>query len=138
MANPNPSPKTRFKKGSKAPGWGAMDPEIQRYKKFTQEDVATIGQIIIMGDIPQLEALLSKARHENPAERPTVLQVWIARCAMKAIQEGDSWSLNNLLDRFVGKIPNAVMVSKFRETMVSPEEAKAEAIRLLQEAAADD
>jgi hypothetical protein len=140
VGNKKPPKAHYFKKGN--PG-GPGRPKVSRaeviLRKITAQDVAEIGQMIIMGDLPALKDVLARAEHENPEMRPTTLQVWIAACAAKAIKEGDSRTLNDLLDRFVGRIPAALLIANVpsKDVTMTPEEAQEEAKRLLLEAARD-
>jgi hypothetical protein len=137
-----PPKKHRIKPGEKKNpnGRPPIPPEVQVLRRITATDVAEIGQMIIMGDVLKLEGILRDRKHPDPQRRPTALQVWIASCALKAINKGDSTTLNNLLDRFVGRIPAALLVATVpnKPGNMTSEEAQAEAKRLLIEAARDD
>ena len=109
-----------------------MPPELVMYRSLTSQDLCDIGQHIITGDIPFLEDILKRAKADE--DRPTVLQVWIASCAIKAIRKGDVYALNELLNRFVGKVPIALDIrARVQVHQFTDEEARDEAERIMRE-----
>jgi hypothetical protein len=94
-------------------GRPVLAPEVVALRRLTQQDVAEIGQLIIMGDLQSLQDVMDRAQKKEtpPDQRPTVLQVMIASGAIQAIKKGDVTMLNALLDRFVGRIPAALLVT---------------------------
>lgn len=96
----------RFVKGQVANPLGgrAHNPEVQKIRTMTKVQVAEIGQLILEGDIKKIQAV-----KDNP--KSSVLQIWIAAVAVKAITKGDMAALNQLLDRIVGKVRDDVHVT---------------------------
>ncbi len=60
--------------------------------------------MILSGNTADLQAV-AKDR------KASVIKVMLASVAVKIIQKGDAQSLNILLDRLIGKVPNPVQVS---------------------------
>lgn len=85
-------------------------------RRMTHAEIAAVGTLIIEGDVEALHAIVSSATPRikdktNPAYDPkkhTVLQVWMATIAVKAIAKGDVFTLNALLDRVVGKVKTEI------------------------------
>jgi hypothetical protein len=126
-----------FKPGAKpGPGRTPIPVEVQTMRQLTRDDLLDIGMLVVKGDVPSLEDVLRRMKDPDPAKRPTGLQAAAASSILVAIKKGDVNILNTLLDRFFGKTPVAILVqSVHKHTHYTPEEAQAEARRLLAEAA---
>lgn len=85
-------------------GARAHNKELKKIRSLTVEEVARVGELILQNDLTALEALRDK-----PGS--SVLTVWICAIAVKAIRKGDAMALNALLDRFIGKVPNQVVLT---------------------------
>lgn len=77
-------------------GPAAHNPAKRAMKRLTTDDLQDIGSLILKGDLPSLQAVA-----KDPTA--TVLRVWLASIAVKAINKGDPAALNMILDRLVGK-----------------------------------
>jgi hypothetical protein len=100
MANPNPSPKTRIKKGEvRNPKGTNMWASVAAFnlRRLSQAEINKIGDLVILGNLDQLK---KTARDPNAP----VLAVMLAAISVKVIESGDMDLLNKLLDRLVGKI----------------------------------
>jgi len=91
----------RFQKGQSGNprGAAAHNPALKAVRRMTQDDVAAIGQMIVEGNLAALQAV----KDDSSA---SVLKVWFASVAVKAISRGDAVALNAILDRIVGKTKN--------------------------------
>lgn len=65
---------------------------------MTKEEVADIGAMILQGNLDALKAV-----SKDPSA--SVLKTWFASVAIKAINKGDAMSLNVILNRIVGRVP---------------------------------
>lgn len=95
----------RFKKGQSGNPLGAAlhNQDLKKVRRLTHEQVAEVGSMILEGNIEGLESI-----RQN--EDSSVLKVWFASVAMKAIMKGDANSLSVVLDRIVGKVKTQVEV----------------------------
>lgn len=109
-----------FKKGN--PGGPGRPPLFPtELKKLSAQEVAEVGKLLIGGDIETIALINKMARadiqriNKNPNAKGTSpytpLQSMIASAIIKAIGTGDVNVINSLLDRFVGKIPAALLVA---------------------------
>lgn len=97
-------------------GGGAHNPNLRRVKRLTKEAVAEIGELILNNDLEALQAVVdsaakSKGGQPNPTYDPkkhSVLEIWFAAIAVKAIQKGDPLALNAILNRITGKVPEEI------------------------------
>jgi hypothetical protein len=101
MSNPNAKPPAngvKFKKGQSGNPLGGKlhNKDLKAIRHMTQDDVAKVGQLIVEGDVETLKII-----SEDPTS--TVLQVWMAKVALRAILEGNAAPLDTLLNRIVGK-----------------------------------
>lgn len=133
-----PPVETRFQPGNVpvSPGRPKELFVATKYRKLTQHELMVIGQAVIDGDIPALEEIVKNAKAADPERRPTVLQVFIASCFLKAIKKGDVDALNKLLDRFVGRVPVAINLNAKAVIGVqnlSDQEAIDETLRITQD-----
>ncbi len=96
-----------FTKGQIANPLGAKahNENLKRVRKLTHDAIAEIGQLILDGDIDTITAI-SKNRKE------TVLRVWFANIALKAMHKGDWQALNPFLDRVIGKQAQKLEISR--------------------------
>jgi predicted small secreted protein len=123
MANPNPRPGRRFKKGEvhNPLGAGAHNKELRQVKALTQKEIAEVGSFILGNN---LEAL--KAVRANPSS--SVFKVWVCSVAITAINKGDAQALNVLLDRIVGKVKD-VVENQVTATVSTVNESEVKAMR---------
>lgn len=93
--NPNPSPKTRIKKGQRLPGSGRKPIINRELIKYTAEEVAKC--------IMKLQALTTPEIHKiSRSEVCTVLERMIARGMYKDTQTGSLYNFEKLLIRSIG------------------------------------
>lgn len=104
MANRNPSPSTRIKKGEvrNPEGARAHNQALKNLKHLTKKELADLTNLIIKGDLDQLKRIAKKE------VKASVLQVMVAAVCVKVIEKGDMHSLNMLLDRIIGKVKDEV------------------------------
>lgn len=109
MGNPNPSPKTRFRKGQTGnPSGGRLhNPVLRKIRKLTMDEVAELGAFIITKNVVQLKKIIADAQ-KNPETKSSALKIWFATIAIKGISKGDAYALDTLLNRLIGKVPTAV------------------------------
>lgn len=97
----------RFVKGQKGAnplGAGAHNKDVKHLRRLTQEEVAQLGSMILEHDLTALMAI-----KDDP--KASVLKVWFASIAVKAINRGDAQALTVLLDRIVGKVKEKMEVN---------------------------
>ena len=80
-------------------GGKAHDPVVRAIRKMTHNEIAEIGSMIIEGNLQDLTDLMENRRPDS-----SVLKVWMASIAVRAINRGDADALNKLLDRIVGRV----------------------------------
>lgn len=104
MANKNPSPATRIKKGEvrNPEGARAHNQALKQLKHLTKKELADLTNLIVKGDIDELKLIASRKR------KASVIQVMVAAVCVKVIEKGDMHSLNMLLDRIIGKVKDEV------------------------------
>lgn len=107
MANSNPSPKNRFKRGQVANprGAGAHSAELKLIRKLTTVEIAEVGSFILDSDVLSLQSI-AKDRSAS------ALKVMTASIVLKAIKNGDVHALDVLLNRIVGKVKDKVELSE--------------------------
>lgn len=95
----------RIKKGEVRNPLGARahDPFKRRLKHLTTEELRDVACLVINGNIEELKAIA-----KDPAT--SALKVWLCSVALKGIARGDVHSLDKLLERLIGKVPQAVNV----------------------------
>jgi hypothetical protein len=98
-----PPKHTRFKPGNRANplGAGAHYKKKKTVKKLTSEELAEVLNLVVAQDKKGLEQI----RNSKTA---TVLQIWIASIALRGINSGDPYAMDKLLERMIGKVPQAV------------------------------
>lgn len=105
--NPNPSPKTRIKKGEvrNPKGAGAHNPELREIRNLTKKELVDLGNLVIKGDLPALKKI-ADAKKGVP-----VLTIWLAKICVKGIERGDVAALDILLNRLVGKVKDETLMT---------------------------
>lgn len=63
---------------------------------MTNQEIAEVGTLILSADLDKLRAI-------SQDKSASVLKVWIASVAVKAISRGDAPALSIILDRIAGK-----------------------------------
>lgn len=92
-------------------GGGAHNPELNRVRRMTKEEVSEVGALILSKDLEALQEIVASASNKNANYDPkkySVLKIWFASIAVKAIQKGDPLALNAILNRIVGKVPEEI------------------------------
>lgn len=89
----------RFKPGNNMNPLGASahNKDLKQVRRLTKEQVAEIGSLILEGNLEKLQAIKEQ-------KSASVLKVWFASVAVKAISKGDAHALTVILDRIVGKV----------------------------------
>lgn len=102
MANPNPSPHTRFRSGASGNPTGSS-----RRAKFAGEaaritnvELMEIGATLLRGTMAQLQDIIADPE-------ASVLQRWLAVLIRHSFLRGDSSIFRIVIDRVVGKAPKA-------------------------------
>jgi hypothetical protein len=103
MSNPNPGPGRRFKPGQSGnpKGAAAHNKDVKRIRRMTADEVAQMGSLILEGNLAGLVAV----KDDKDA---SVLKVWMASVAIKAINKGDAQALGALLDRITGRLTQPI------------------------------
>ena len=96
----------RFKTGNKAnpKGAGAHNPALKALRRMTQADLADIGQLILESNLSELERI-----KDDPAT--SALRVMMCAIALKAARNGDSWAMEAILNRIIGKVQDKVQIT---------------------------
>lgn len=102
MANPNPSPGTRFRGGASGNPAGSS-----RRAKFAGEvarisngELMDIGAVLLRGTLTQLQATI-----EDP--EASVMQRWVAVLVRQSFLHGDASIFRVVIDRVVGRPPQS-------------------------------
>jgi hypothetical protein len=74
------------------------------FKRLTADEVRDIGSAILSNDTLALRAIIKDPKN-------SVLKVWVASCAFKAITKGDANTLEILLNRFVGRVKEDIQIN---------------------------
>jgi hypothetical protein len=91
-----------FTKGHKfGKGGAGHNPALKAIRKLTNDEIAQLGTLILEGNL----AALQDIKNDTNA---SVLKVWFASVAVKAISRGDAAALNAILDRIVGRSKETV------------------------------
>jgi len=103
VANPNPNPAGRWKKGQSGNLLGGRkhDPDIKRLKNLTKSELIEVGNLIVKGTVQEL-------REKAADPSASVIQTMISAVAVKIMKQGDMQSLNVLLDRLIGKVKDEI------------------------------
>lgn len=122
----------RFKPGQSGNprGAGAHNHELKAIRRLTKEDVATVGALILEGNLDRLKEV-----SKDP--NASVIKVWFASVAIKAISRGDPSALNIILNRIIGRVPEEIRHTgadggPMQIANMTPDQAKAEAQAILE------
>jgi hypothetical protein len=101
-----------FKPGNCANPLGrkAHNSDTARIRGLTAREIVEVGSTLLNGNVTDLVKITGDKK-TPPDPNASALKVWIARVAVKGITRGDGSALDLLLNRIVGKVPNAVEVS---------------------------
>jgi hypothetical protein len=91
-----------FEKGNKAakgPGRPWLDPDVKRMKRFTAIELGQLISTLLYATDAEVQLIIS-----DPSV-PTVKKV-IAKALANAREHGNWGTLNSILDRLIGKIPD--------------------------------
>lgn len=84
----------------------------KKAKDLTRDELKELGDLILMGKLEKLQAIVDDAKKETGTFRKhSVLKTWVASVAIKAISKGDMHSLDTLLNRLIGPVPKDVKIS---------------------------
>jgi hypothetical protein len=137
-----PPKEHQFKPGQVANPLGgrAHNPELRAIKRLTAAEVAEIGSLVVLGDLQALQEIVKESRDPwlyDAEGKHSVLKVWMATIAIKAIQKGDVHGLDVLLNRLIGRTAEKIQISdpdggpvKHLIGRMTPEEKKAELEKL--------
>lgn len=84
-------------------GGGAHDQIKQSMKRFTNKYLIEVIDMAVMGNIKGLESIVKNP--DSPA-----IQVGVAKCLFTAITKGDWQTLESIIVRIVGKVPDKMEV----------------------------
>lgn len=109
-------------------GGGAHNKDLNKIRHMTKHEVSEIGALILSQDLEALQAIVNESSAKsggkpNPNYQPrkhSVLKVWFASIAVKAIQKGDPLALNAILNRIVGKVPEEIKHTGLKPGAVGP------------------
>jgi hypothetical protein len=92
-----------FKKGQSGnpSGRPKLDEGTKRIRALTNDELKEMGEYILMGSRARLREVM-----DDPNSPP--LKCWIAAATLKGIQSGDMGSLNELLNRLIGKVTDKI------------------------------
>lgn len=95
---PVPDPKYQFKKGeiNNPHGRPTLPPEVQKIRQMTSDTVKKIGEFILDQDREKLQAIVDDKKSK-------IIEVWLAKAALKGISKGDLTSLETILIRVIGR-----------------------------------
>lgn len=94
-----------FEKGNDGgPGRPPTPAAVKRMRKFTQMQLDDVGAVILEGNRAELKRIVAD-------KDSSVLKVWVAKIALRALYTGDMELLNAVLDRFVGKVKDRMEVT---------------------------
>lgn len=85
-------------------GARAHDPVKKQVKKLTSKEVEQVIGLIMDNNIRGLKKI-----GKDPTS--SVLKVWVASIAARAIHKGDSYALNMILDRAIGRVKEKFEIS---------------------------
>lgn len=84
-------------------GAGAHNKDVKRIRRLAKDDIAAIGQIILDGNLTELQ----KIKDDPDA---SVLKVWMAALIVRSMTKGDAGVFNVIMDRIVGRVKNSLEV----------------------------
>jgi hypothetical protein len=84
-------------------GGRAHDPHLKVLRSFTNEYMKEILELAVMNNIEGLKAIITN--QDSPA-----IQVGIARALVEAIRHGDWTTLEKIVERLIGKVPDRLQV----------------------------
>lgn len=108
----NLRPMKKGEKGRNPLGAGAHNQDLKAVRRLTHDAVAELGSMILAKDQTGLNAI--HASRTVPA-----LNKWMAGIILEAMRRNDLATLNTILDRIIGKVPEHLKVdSKSSNTNV--------------------
>lgn len=128
--------KTAVKKGEIRNPEGARshNPELKRLRRLTKLELAEIGSALLKGNVREIEAIIEDS-DLNPDSKHSAIKVWIAGIALRGIRQNEMGTLDGILDRLVGKVPDEIELSgkggkPIEHTTESDEERKLRFMKL--------
>jgi hypothetical protein len=100
-------------------GARSHNPIKKELKKFTNSYLVSVIELAVMGNLQGLAAVVKNP--DSPA-----IQVGIAKALHKAIENGDWGTLESIVQRVVGKIPDRVHFGNDEENGIKVTFVKAE------------
>lgn len=115
--------KHRYKPGESGnPKGRPKNPIPDALKKMTKQSYRRIIRIAVKGNVDALGEII-----EN--EKSSVLEVAVAKCLVVAIQKGDYGTIEQIVQRIVGKIPDELNVNSKNITLTGKlDESKVKAV----------
>ena len=101
-------------------GARAHDPVKRAMRRFTNEYMKEIIELAVLGNLDGLQKIVKDK--DAPA-----IQVGVARALFNAIKNGDWSTLNSIVERLIGKVPDRIDLSSdgsFRGITVTFVDAK--------------
>lgn len=113
MANKNPNPKTRWKKGQSGNPSGSVPypPEIKRIHKFTADELKEMISVLLYATSAECEALAADPN------APKIKKI-MATILLKAYEHGSMGQLDMVLNRVIGKVKDDVDVRVFKPSIL--------------------
>jgi hypothetical protein len=98
--------KPRWKKGESGNPRGRPPDDfgLRAIKMLTQEELATVANLILKNNVDALKAI-------GKDENSSVLKTMVAAVAVKIISNGDMHALDTLLNRLIGKVKDQINVT---------------------------
>lgn len=102
MANPNPSPSTRFRGGASGnpAGSSRRAKSAGEVARITNGELMEIGAVLLRGTVAQLQATIADPE-------ASVLQKWLAVLIRQSFLNGDASIFRVVIDRVVGRPPQS-------------------------------
>lgn len=88
-----------------------LDPDIKRLRGLTRDQFKDLANIILTGTQEDLQRLLDQPE-------TSMLTQWICRVALSGAERGDYRTLDELLNRLIGKVKDEVDVNLIRPYVV--------------------
>lgn len=105
MANPNPSPNTRFRRGNlAAQGRGQQQKALAAVRKMTNEELVETCELILNANRMELQAVL-----DDPTT--PMLKVNLISAIMADTSKGLTYTVDKLLERIVGRPKERIELS---------------------------
>lgn len=107
----NPPEEYRFKPGQSGNSKGRpLNPIKNALRKLTVQQYRRIIKSCVKGNLDELKRVI-----KNPLS--SALEVGIAACYVKAVETGDYSTIEKMLERVVGKVPEEINVNSKNQNL---------------------